>query len=499
MKSTDVRLDWFQRWSEYHPFKDAVIETNTGQSIQYGALNQLASNTALWLKNNYRFQGQRIAFFGEFSISFTVLFASAQKHNICIVPLNYRLSAKELIYLLLDSEPSLLVYDSKFETIIKEILKEVTNIPTLITESLWDHIQKPVLQSLELNPPDLDNPIFLLYTSGTTGKPKGVPYTHRMLTWNSIDTTWRLDLTSKDKTVMCLPPFHTGGLNVLFSPLLHRGGTIILQPKFNAEEALHLLEYHQCTIFMAVPTIVKMLAASKNIDICNLSNLRYMIVGGEVLPLSVIEFWSQKGILIRQGYGLTEAGPSVTSLHEEDCIRKRGSIGKVNFYIESKIVDTFGKVVTEGEAGELWLKGQSVMKGYWNNPDANEKSFEGEWYKTGDMVKEDEEGYLYMVDRIKNMYKSGGENIYPAEIERVLLEHPSISEVAVIGVPDETWGEVGIAYIVTGDKSTLEDTILRSFLETKIAKFKVPKVFRFVESIPLNDIGKIDRKKLLSS
>jgi fatty-acyl-CoA synthase len=499
MESSSYRLDWFERWAQYQPEHIAIVDTGENQSYSYGRIHQDAEKAIGLLQDELKLRpGSRIAFLGEFSGLFTLLFSVCQKHRFCLVPLNYRLSSAEIGYLLESTEPGLLIYDSKFTPTIEQLASiQGKRLTTISSEDFLSRLEEYSSSNQIHQPPQITDPIFLLFTSGTTGRPKVVPYTHEMLTWNSIDTSWRLNIDSEDVTVLCMPPFHTGGLNVLFAPMLHRGATVVLQPKFQASETLLLLENYKASVYMAVPTIVKMMAEAGEFDKVELKKLRYMVVGGEALPMPLIQKWEAKGIKIRQGYGLTEAGPSITSLHHDDCLRKRGSIGKFNFYVEAKLVSEDGIQVPKGTAGELWLKGPSVMKGYWNNPEANQKSFVKGWFKTGDMMKEDEQGFLYMVDRIKNMYKSGGENIYPAEIEKVLLEHTSIAEAAVIGVKDEKWGEVGKAFVVMREGNAFSEEEILLFLSGKLAKFKLPRYFECLDKLPLNETGKVDRKRLL--
>ncbi|MCA1763067.1 MAG: AMP-binding protein, partial [Flavobacteriales bacterium] len=251
------------------------------------------------------------------------------------------------------------------------------------------------------------------------------------------------------------------------------------------------------TLFMAVPTMLKMLGEAKGFSNLKLPNMRYFIVGGEALPLPVIEAWDEKGIPIRQGYGLTEVGPNVTSLHQDDAVQKRGSIGFFNFYIDYRVVNDSGIDCTPNEVGELYLKGPNVTPGYWQNPEANEKNFLGAWFKTGDLVRIDQEGYVYVAGRKKEMYISGGENVYPREVEKVLQEHPAVAEAAVVGVPDEKWGESGAAFVTTRKDDPTDESTLAEFAAERLAKFKIPKYFFFPEALPLNSTGKIDKKKLL--
>ena len=244
-----------------------------------------------------------------------------------------------------------------------------------------------------------------------------------------------------------------------------------------------------------VPTTMDMMARSPLFDKVNLSTVRYSIVGGEPMPIELIKVWDKKGIPIRQGYGLTEFGPNVFSLNEEDSIRKIGSIGFPNFYIEAKVVDNEGKELRDNEVGELVLRGPMCMQGYWHNDKATQDTIKEGWLYTGDLVRRDPEGYYYVVGRKKDMFISGGENVYPTEIEQILHAHPAVMEVAVIGVPDEKWGEVGKAFLVLNDNKVTVDDIQKYCLQN-LAKFKIPKHFVFLNSLPKGDSGKILKKKL---
>jgi fatty-acyl-CoA synthase len=291
--------------------------------------------------------------------------------------------------------------------------------------------------------------------------------------------------------------FHTGGWNVIPTPFLHHGAYVCLMKKFDPAIVLKLLEEEKATMFMAVPTMLSMMAQSPDFDKVDLSSVKYFIIGGEPMPLPLIEVWHKKGVPIRQGYGLTEVGPSVTSLHQDDAVRKMGSIGKINFYLKYKIVDDNGNEVKKGEVGEFILKGPSVTPGYWRNPKATSESLKNGWFYTGDLVREDEDGFLYVVDRKKNMFISGGENVYPAEIEKFLYTHPLIQEVAVIGVPDEKWGEVGKAYIKLKEGASISPNELKKYCEGNLARYKIPKYFEIIEEIPKSETGKINKKALL--
>lgn len=486
--------DWFSKWSVYSPNKVAVRDASNGESLTYAQLNDKGEQLALFLHHTKGIKkGDRIAVVSDFGMPYFLLFAAAQKLGFVLVPLNQRLAAREVNFLLSNSEPSLFVYEEKYHELATDANADL-NIETCTNEDIESWSNSSVTGRLPGEGPEMDDPIFILYTSGTTGFPKGALYTHKMMMWNSLNTALRLNITAFDHTLMVMPPFHTGGWNVLTTPFLHFGASVTVLPKFEPDEVLQLLEDESSTLFMAVPTMVRMLADSPEFEKVTLKDLRYFIVGGEALPIPMIEKWAEKGVMIRQGYGLTEVGTNVTSLPAEDAIRKRGSIGFPNFYIESKLVQEDGAEAGVNEIGEFWLRGPVVTPGYWKNPEATAKSIEDGWFKTGDLLKKDEEGYLYVVDRIKNMFISGGENVYPAEIEKYLVTHPDVKEVAVIGVPNETWGEVGKAIIVSEREVTAEE--LKEFCKKGLAKFKVPKHFAFMDKLPQTDSGKIDKKGL---
>lgn len=493
--------DWASKWARYSPHKTAFKDYFSGNTLSFLQLNKAANALAHYFSSVYQLEkGDRVAVLTENCLEYLVLFAVAQKTGIILVPLNYRLKAAELDYMLKDATPSLLITEEKLQKEIKNtsFAKEIKHHWPL--NSLADfcntHKDAQTKGSFPLTPLLEDDPIFILYTSGTTGFPKGAIYSHKMLFWNSVNTSMSLIIDTESRTVNCMPPFHTGGWNVLTTPFFHHGGYSCIMKSFDPSITLALLEAERPTIFMAVPTMLKMMADEPNFEQVDLSSLKYIIVGGESMPIPLIERWHQKGVPIRQGYGMTEVGPNLTSLHHDDAISKKGSIGRSNYYVDIRLVDPSGKEVQANEAGELLLRGPMVTPGYWQNPEATQKTIKDNWFHTGDMACQDEEGYLYIVDRIKNMFISGGENVYPAEVERTIIQHPNVSEVAVVGIPHPKWGEVGKAYIVC--KETMNSAELIAFCKDRLAKFKVPKEVAFVSSIPKTNTGKIDRKAVKS-
>ncbi|TRZ43780.1 class I adenylate-forming enzyme family protein [Robertkochia solimangrovi] len=485
-------IDWFAQWAERTPEKVAIQEQRNGSEYSYSQINAAAVLLAAqWTVEFNLTKGDRIGILAENSVIQVVLLALAQKTGVVLVPLNFRLSRAELNYMITDSECKMLIAD---QDKLQNCAMECTLIK-MSTESIYNYLTQDAC-SVVYEALHEDDPVLLLYTSGTTGFPKGVLYTHKMMFWNSINTEISLNITGNTRTLNAMPLFHTGGWNVLLTPVLHHGGTIILFRKFDAVAILSCIEEERLDLFMAVPTMVRMLVDLPSFSASDLSSLKYMIVGGEAMPLDLIRIFHEKGIPVRQGYGLTEAGPNLTSLHQNFAETKRGSIGKPNFYVSIRITDDHGDECPPDIPGELWIQGPMVMPGYWNKPEETANCLQGNWIRTGDVALMDQEGFIFIVDRKKNMFISGGENVYPVQVEKVISEISEIEEVVVMGMPDERWGEVGVAFY-TGVSSLTIDTV-KEFCMEKLAKFKIPKHLVYLPEIPRSDTGKLDRKKLKS-
>ena len=486
MNAETIASDWAGRWALYNGNKPALVDLSTQETRTYGQWHLDGEYLASYLFSIGVEKGDRLAVLSTFNLTYFGLFSAAQKLGFVLVPLNYRLNPSEIAYQVEHAEVKWAFYEETFFNLTDGSSKWVP-ISSLGKERIMRAFPKAVLSECD--------PIFILYTSGTTGFPKGAIYTHGMLLWNSLNTALRLQVHASDRTLMVMPPFHTGGWNVLTTPLLHFGATVYFTSKFEANRVVDWLESEEISLFMAVPTMVRMLSEAPSFEQSGFKHLRYFIVGGEPLALDLIETWAKKEVPIRQGYGLTEAGPNITSLSERDAYRKRGSIGHPNFYVETRIVKEDGNLAEANERGELQIKGKVVSPGYWKQEEATLKAFDdSNWFKTGDVLTRDEEGFLYVVDRLKNMFISGGENVYPAEIERVLLSHPEVQEVAIVPVYDAKWGEVGVAFYVGTNTIKAED--LREFAARHLARFKIPKYYFPIETMPLGDTGKINRKQL---
>ena len=337
-----------------------------------------------------------------------------------------------------------------------------------------------------------------MYTSGTTGLPKGAIITHGMTFWNCVNLGGPAYISPSSVLLTVLPLFHTGGLNCYTNPVLHAGGTVLIMRAFDPGAALQLINDPARGInqFFGVPSIYQFMAQHPAFATCDFSRLVIGGVGGAPMPVPLLKVWEERGVALQQGYGMTETSPAVLTLDKEDAARKAGSSGKPVLHTEVRIVRPDGTDADVGELGELWVKGPNVTPGYWNRPEANASSFTDGWLHTGDATRVDEEGFYYIVDRWKDMYISGGENVYPAEVESVLHQLTAIAEAAIIGVPNEQWGEVGMAIVAVKPGHTLTPAEIHAHCAANLARFKCPRLIEFVDALPRNATGKIHKPTL---
>jgi fatty-acyl-CoA synthase len=340
----------------------------------------------------------------------------------------------------------------------------------------------------------MDTPHIIMYTAGTTGKPKGAVLTQGASFWNAVNVVVAMDLTSADRNLNVLPMFHIGGIGLFTLPLFYVGGTVILTRTFDPSKALTLIKQERISIFMGVPAIFLFLAQQPDFSI--MKDVRVIMSGGAPLPVSLVKLYHEKGLRLCQGFGMSEAAPSIAILDLDMYLKKAGSIGRGLMHLEARVVDEDMNDVKPDEIGELVIRGPNVMTGYWNRPEATEEAFRGGWFHSGDLAKKDKDGDLYIVDRSKDMYISGGENVYPAEVENAIYEIPEIGEAAVIGVPDKKWGEVGKAVVTVKPGKTLTEEQILSYLKGRLAKFKVPTSVIFIDALPRNAMGKVLKNTL---
>jgi fatty-acyl-CoA synthase len=490
--------DWLGKRELLTPDRLALVDDGTGRRYTYRQLNERANRLAHALRHRLGVhKGDRVAVLAKNRIEYLDALFATGKLGAILVPLNWRLAAPELAYMLNDSGTRILIAGSEFSATVYE-LRTQTPFESLIVlgDGKGDGLSyDDLLARAEADPVteevDLEDPHLILYTSGTTGRPKGAVLPHRVLAWNSLNTNVGWELRADDVSIIHTPLFHTGGINVLTIPILHAGGTIVLMREWEPQRCLELIERERVTVFFAVPTMFQMLLDAPNFGRTDLSCVRFFISGGAPCPVPLIEAFQSRGIPFRQGYGLTEVSVNCFTLNAEDAIRKVGSVGRPMIHLDARLVDADGRDVAPGQVGELWLRGPTVCAGYWQNPEATAVSITDGWFHTGDLARMDAEGYYYIVDRKKDMYISGGENVYPAEVEGVIHEHPAVAECSVIGVRDERWGEVGRALVVLRPSSALTEAELLEHCRRRLGRYKVPQSVLFLPELPHNSSGKV--------
>ncbi|MFT4921321.1 MAG: fatty-acyl-CoA synthase [Haloarculaceae archaeon] len=508
--------EWVGQLSERRaaltPERVGLVDADSGDEYTYRELDQRANRMARLLREHGVEAGDRVAVVSRNRPELVDLYFATAKVGAVLAPLSHRLAPRETAQLLTLIEPSLLVVEATFggettEAIAHEDCDvDAVSVIGLSTEGsdaseftspdgrAWEPLQRVLPADgspVETAAIGLSDPHLFLHTGGSTGLPKEVVQTHGGIAWNAFNTIISWGLRPDDVTPMVFPMFHTGGWNVLTIPLFHLGGTVIISRDFDAGQVLDLVETHAATVLVAVPAILRFMVEDDDWDGTDLSSLRLAKSGGGPCRESVIEAWSARGVDLSQGYGLTECGPNNFTMPDEFPHEKTDSIGKPCLYVDARIVDGDGTECDQGEVGELELASPHAGDRYWHNEAETAETF-GEWVSTGDLARVDADGYYHIEGRKKEMFVSGGENVYPAEIEDVITDHPDVDEAVVVPVPDEQWGEVGKA-VVEGDQSLgLED--LQSFMAGKIADFKLPRDLAFVEEMPTSGPSKIDRQ-----
>ena len=493
------------------PAAVALIHVPTHRQFTYAQLDRRALQCArVWTDQLSLRPGDRVCILSENRVEYVDAFWAAGKSGIIFVPLGTRSTAHELQQILADCGPRCLMYSARYEGPAKELRQlvpfehsisldaESGDPKTVDYMSAINRIHPDPL-SVRIEPEDI---FCLLYTSGTTGRPKGVMIPHRQIAWNAYNTVISWQLRSSDRVQVYTPMYHAGGLTVFLTPLFAIGGSIVLHEGFNPAEILQALRDYECTLLFGVPTIFKMLFDAPEFAAVDLSHVRWCASGGAPLPLQLLHAYQERGLIFRQGYGLTEVGVNCFAMSDEDSLRKSGSIGKPMMFTEAKLVDSHGNQVPKNDVGgrdigELCLRGPHVCRGYWNNPTATNQALDPEgWFHTGDLARCDEDGFFYIAGRSKDMIISGGVNIYPAEIEKELLDHPAIAEVSVLGMADEKWGEVPVAFVALKSGASATDDELIEFLRPRINKIKLPRQIIFTEALPRNAYGKVLKLEL---
>lgn len=489
------------------PGRIGLVELETGKRFTYAELNQRANCLANFMRAELGVQpGDRVSILARNSIVYIDLFYGLPKIGAIFAPFNWRLTSRELAYMINDLEPKVLIVEPEFVPLVYGMRADIhvehfvslrgAEMPGAASyegglEQASDH--EPARPEM-----DLETPYCILYTSGTTGNPKGAILPHRQILYNAINTVVSWGLTEKDVSPVYTPLFHAGGLFAFLTPILYVGGRIILARDFEPASSMRWIMDEGCTVILGVPTLFQMWMDSDYFEKADFSHVHFFISGGAPCPPPLMNAWREKkGIIFRQGYGLTEVGANCFSMTDEDSVPKTGSVGKPIFHSQMRVTDPeTGAEVPVGAAGELLIRGPHVCSGYWRNPLATATAIVDGWFHTGDMVHRDTDGFYYIDGRYKDMIKSGGENIYAAEVESVVRDHPAVKDAALIGKPHKKWGEVGLMVVVLENGQQVSENELKEHCLGKIAKFKIPKEFVFAAELPYSAYGKVEKLKL---
>ena len=489
---------WLPRRAELTPDRRALVLDD--RSFTYRELDERAARCANVLASVGVGPGDRVGALLDNGNPYVELFFACARLGAILVPLSTRLAADELAFMTDDAGCGVLVYEGAYAETIKAFLPQTPVRRVLAVGDADDPSYEAALAAAEpTRAPErlaADDVLAIFYTSGTTGRPKGAMLTHGNFAWTNLNMIVSPGLLPDERTLMVLPMFHVGGWNVNTLAVWWLGGTVYVERSFDPARALALIAGHRLTGMMAVPTIYQMMVDDASFATTDLSSVRQFVCGGAPLPVSLIRRYHDRGVRFVQGYGLTEAAPNCLVLPPEDAERKAGAAGRPYFFTDVRVVDSHDEPVPPGGTGEVIVRGPSVMKGYWRRPEETAATLRGGWLRTGDAGSIDDEGYVTIVDRVKDMFISGGENVYPAEIERVLHAHPAIAEAAVIGIPDDRWGEVGRAIVVLRAGMDASPEEIQAHCAAHLAKFKVPASVVFASSLPRNPTGKLLKPQL---
>jgi fatty-acyl-CoA synthase len=492
---------WFARRVNHTP--DRAMLTFEGTTWTYRQFDDRAAALAGVLRAGGVEPGDRVAYLAFNHPTFLETMFACARLGAIFVPLNFRLTGPELSFIIEDAGVHTIVCGPDHRPIIDTVRSELPVQRWIGVEGApdgWEDYEgvlaaaEPADRVLDL---DIESTAVIMYTSGTTGRPKGAMLSHRNLWWNNLGTLHTQEYLHNEVTLVVAPLFHIGGLNVTTLIVLQKGGEVVLHRHFDPAAALHAIPDHGITSMFGVPAMFLFMSQQGDFDEVDLTSIKVAICGGAPVPEPLMKRYAGVGVPFFQGYGLTETAPSLTVLTKEYTDAKLGSAGRPVFFVDMKLIDDEGNTVTEPFAmGEICARGPNIMTGYWNRPDATAEAIDADgWFRTGDAGYVDEDGFWFVADRVKDMVISGGENVYPAEVEEVLLAHPSIAEVAVIGTPSERWGESVCAVIdVSGEPPSLEE--LRDFAGEQLARYKLPTRLEVVDEIPHNASGKMLKREL---
>lgn len=491
-----------------HPDKEAFVDVHQKKRLTYHQFNANTNRTAHALLSLGVKKGDRVGILMMNSVDYMELFFALAKIGAVCVLLNTRLVADELTYIIKDSGAQTLVYGNDFQKVVAEIRAKGGNATEVLnwvhagggpeTDTFARNFEELKTKAVETEPERSgfdDDSLFIMYTSGTTGLPKGAVQTHNTALWAAITMAITWEMRQSDRFLVSLPLFHVGGLMPAVMSV-YCGTASVSTKAFDPSLYWKVIESERVTNSLMVPTILNMMLQVSEKDTCSFSSLRWISIAGAPVPISLLEASSAINLHVEQLFGLTEAcGPGCT-LMRDDVVRKVGSAGKPFLLMNARVVDPDDNDVPPGTPGELILQGKNIMREYWNLPEVSAHTLRGGWLHTGDVATMDEDGFVYIVDRLKDMIISGGENIYPAEIEKIIAGLPGVAQVAVIGQPDPKWGEIPLALVVPQAGSGLDQQQVLDFCQGKMARYKMPKKVKFLEALPLTPTGKVQKRIL---
>ena len=485
-----------ERWAEFRP--DRVAVHFLGEDLTWSAFWRRVEAATLRLASLGANKGDRVAYLGYNHPEMLSLLFACARLGAMLVPLNFRLARAEHEDILAHADATILIVDRDFlehAGAIRQRFPMLRVVALQGTPAGWFAWEGPLPSGFEPKLPGTDaDPVLIVYTSGTTGKPKGAVHTQAGLLWNIFNATLYQDLTSRDHALTVLPMFHVGGLSIQTLPVLHAGGTVTIHPRFDPALFLRDVAARRPTLSLLVPATLKAVTSHPDWARTDLSSLRELNTGSSTIPESMFAPFHARGIPVGQVYGATETGPVSIYLRAEDAMRKVGSAGKVAMHCEVRLVNGDGCDVKSGEVGEIWIRAPNLMAGYWKDPD--NPDFRDGWFRSGDLARVDDEGFYWVVGRSKDMIISGGENVYPAELEAILADCPDLAEAAVVGMPDEKWGEMVVAAAVRRPGATIDEAAVLKRFEGRLARFKHPRRVVFVDSLPKSAIGKVQKFEL---
>jgi fatty-acyl-CoA synthase len=497
--------------AKIYPDSMALVNQATGNSRTYKQLESRSNQLANALSTHGVGVGDRVGGLFRNSIQFFEVFFACAKLNAVVAPFNYRLDVPELEYLVEDSEPMIFLYEGTFTEQVAELVsrgalnhQELVYIDTehcghpLDPATTYSDLIQASTDADTIDIPDhsIDNPVVILYTSGSTGRPKGVALSHKNLFFSSVGYITDVGLDSTDTTLTSAPIFHVGGLNILTLPLLQCGGTVFLQQEFDPVETWEVMAAQDISVMFTIPTMLTMMVSVDGWQDYDLDSLELMIAGGEPVRNDLKQSLKEIGVPLVAGYGLTETTDGTLFLRPEHAMEKGPKCnGKPFTHVDAKIVDSSGNEVGMGEEGELLHRGATVADGYLNRPEKTKEAWVDGWFHTGDIARQDEDGHYYIVGRQDDMIITGGENVYPSEVEEVLYSHDRVEEAMVFGRASEDWGEAVTAVIVASDGLTADR--LKAYVDGRLAGFKRPKKYIFTDTLPKTGSGKIERQSII--